>query len=177
MDAHKGKPLVVLVKTESVNIFANPIAGRGLGKAIAGRLSARLSADGYAVRTWFDPPAELTADAASGDVRAAIIVGGDGTLRAVTQRLLALGSDLPPLLPVPLGTANLMARHLGYKWDDDSLEPGVSDAIASLRIKTLDMATANGQLFLLIAGIGFDASVVHELDKMRKGPIKLSQLS
>ena len=57
------KPLFVLVIVESVNIFANPIAGRGKGQSIAQRLATRLQADGLAVRTFFDPPASLTADA------------------------------------------------------------------------------------------------------------------
>ena len=35
-------------------IFANPIAGRGRGHAIARRLEARLISEGYAVHTYLD---------------------------------------------------------------------------------------------------------------------------
>ena len=35
----------------------------------------------------------------------------------------------------------------------------------------LDAARANGRLFLLMAGVGLDATVVHELDRVRRGSI------
>ena len=165
------------MNVESVNIFANPVAGRWQGKAIAHRLESRLRADGYAVTTSFDRPDDISANAIGDSTRAIIVIGGDGTLRAVAGRIMSLRGDIPPLLPVPLGTANLMFRHLGFKWDDDGLEDGVSDAIRQLRIRTVDAATGNGALFLLMAGIGFDAQVVHDLDRIRTGPIhKLSYL-
>src|SRR5207248_684662 len=105
-----------------VLIFANPIAGRGLGLNIARRLERRLRADGYDVHLLLKradsiKPADLPSDA-----RAAIVIGGDGTLRTVANRLCAgCATDErdstdatpsavvgPPLLVVPLGTANLM---------------------------------------------------------------------
>ena len=64
-----------------------------------------------------------------------------------------------------------MGQHLGIDWNEKTLEAGVSDAIRQLKIRTLDAATANGELFLLMAGVGFDAQVVHELDRIRTGPI------
>jgi diacylglycerol kinase family enzyme len=162
------------VSVETVNIFANPIAGRGRGKWTAQRLERRLRADGYAVRTALDRPEELTEAWTEGEIRAAVIIGGDGTLRTVASRLLALRGEMPPLLPVPFGTANLMGQHLGIDWNERTLEAGVSDAVRRLHIRTLDAATANGQLFLLMAGVGFDAQVVHELDRIRKGPINMA---
>lgn len=43
-----------------------------------------------------------------------LAVGGDGTLRTVVSALLAaLPGELPPIGVVPLGTANLMAQHVG----------------------------------------------------------------
>ena len=41
---------------DEVLIFANPIAGRGRGKAIALRLDARLRAEGYDVRLLLKKP-------------------------------------------------------------------------------------------------------------------------
>ncbi len=158
---------------ESVNIFANPIAGRGRGKAIAQRLEQRLKADGYTVITSFQRPDSMPPDIVSGNTRAVIVIGGDGTLRSVAGRLLDLNTPVPPLLPIPLGTANLMVRHLGFRWEDEFLEDHVSEAILTRRIRSLDAATANGKLFLLMAGIGFDAHVVHELDRIRQGPINM----
>ena len=97
-----------------VLIFANLIAGRGRGGKIAAALAGRLTADGYEVRTITDHPAAAPLGEALSDgrTRAAVAVGGDGTLRAVAARLLAADRP-PPLLAVPLGTANLMGQHLG----------------------------------------------------------------
>lgn len=161
---------------DEVFIFANPIAGRGRGKRIAERLAQRLRADGWAVRLSHKRPDTFGAADAAGPLRAAVVIGGDGTLRAIADVFLALrgGADVPPLLHVPLGTANLMARHLGYLWTDDvETENAVSAAIRGLRVRHLDSGVANGRLFLLMAGVGFDAHVVHELNRLRTGPIHL----
>jgi diacylglycerol kinase (ATP) len=158
---------------EEIFIFANPIAGRGKGRRIAERLAKRLRADGFRVRTAFDRPDSLDASAVAGPVRAAIVIGGDGTLRAVTDRLLELRGDVPPILPVPLGTANLMVRHLGFRWEDATLEETASTAIRLKQIIELDAGRANGKLFLLMVGVGIDGKVVHELDRMRRGPISM----
>lgn len=160
--------------SQRILIFANPIAGRGRGGTIARRVSQRLRLEGYEVITFTDRPESLPDNLIDGPVRAAVVIGGDGTLRAVAERLFlrgdAGGAEVP-LLIIPLGTANLMYRHLGLAWNDDHLDREVSQTIAAGRIARIDTARANGRLFLLMAGIGFDAHVVHELDKIRKGPI------
>jgi len=163
---------------QSVLLFANPIAGRGRGKRIAVELRRALSGAGYDVRTALDHPESID-DAAlhdAGDIRAAIAVGGDGTLRGVAQRLFeSFPHDrIPPLLVVPLGTANLMGKHLGLDWKDQTLPDQVVAAIATRNVAQLDAATANGRLFLLMAGVGIDAHIVHELDRIRTGPIDIT---
>jgi diacylglycerol kinase (ATP) len=163
---------------ESVLMFANPIAGRGRGKRIAAVLRRRLAGDGYRVGAFLERP-DQTPDVSlplDPPPRAVIAVGGDGTLRGVAQRLLErYGPEaLPPILVVPLGTANLMGKHLGVNWQDATLPQRVSDAIAQRRIVRLDAATANGKPFLLMAGIGIDAHIVHELDRSRSGPIDIT---
>jgi len=159
-----------------VLIFANPIAGSGRGRTIANTLRKRLMGRGVDVRIFFDRVTDIDPD----DVRrepnlAAITVGGDGTLRGVAEFLLhTLGAEtLPPLVVVPLGTANLMRQHLNLDWNAAEIDR----AIDQRRIRHLDAARANGQLFLLMAGVGIDAAIVHALDRIRSGPInKLSYL-
>lgn len=158
-----------------VLIFANPIAGRGLGEAIAYRVRDGLAAGRYDARMWLLPPTELTGKDLPPDVTAAVAIGGDGTVRSVAERLynlaLAAGREAPPLLIVPLGTANLMVRHLGIDWDDQHLESQVTSAIRHGQTVWIDAARCNGSLFLLMVGVGFDAAVVHELSRVRRGPI------
>ena len=172
---------------ERVFILANPIAGRGEGASIAHRLRDRLHRAGLDVEIFFEPPDCFELARLGRNTRAAVVIGGDGTLRAVAHRLFLdpcqpqssgplQGSPPaePPLLIVPLGTANLMGRHLGIRWDQGSVEEQVAQAIARHRVVRLDTARANDRLFLLMAGVGFDAHVVHELDRLRRGPINIA---
>jgi diacylglycerol kinase family enzyme len=117
-----------------------------------------------------------------GSTAAAISIGGDGTLRGVAELLIrsfavAEGRSpdcIPPLLVVPLGTANLMGKHLGVDWHRRRFEESVLDAIRRRQTVLLDAARANGKPFLLMAGVGIDAAVVHQLARIRKGPIDLT---
>jgi diacylglycerol kinase family enzyme len=105
--------------------------------------------------------------------KAAIVIGGDGTLRTVARRVITENppGDKIPILIVPMGTANLMGKHLGIKWTRKNLETEVLRALEYGHVVRLDAATANGVLFLLMAGVGIDGHVVHELERVRNGPI------
>lgn len=59
------------------------------------------------------------------DGRRPVVVGGDGSLHLIVNRLLALGLEEVPLGLVPLGTGNDLARGLGLP-----LEPAEAAAIA-----------------------------------------------
>ncbi len=182
------------MKKEQVLIFANPIAGRGKARRIAGVLEEALAARGYGVKVFFNKPVGEqehaheyvgVAPAQLSRIKAAIVIGGDGTLRGVAQwaidsafpseeAMCASGelAKLPyPLLIVPMGTANLMGKHLGVHWSDGNIGEEVAEALSEGRVAHLDVARTNGGIFLLMAGVGFDAWVVHELDRIRDGPI------
>ncbi len=175
---------------EQVLIFANPIAGRGKAKRITGVLEEALRARGYGVKVFLSKPNEAEhaheyMGTAPGRIRAAVVIGGDGTLRGVAQwaidsafpseeAMCASGelANLPyPLLIVPMGTANLMGKHLGVHWSDENIGEEVAQALEAGKVRHLDVARTNGGIFLLMAGVGFDAWVVHELDRVRDGPI------
>lgn len=160
---------------ETILIFANPIAGRGRGKAIAERLASRLRRDGFEAQLVLERCDLVAKDKLPAGARAAIAIGGDGTVRGVAWRLYELfGGDMPPLLVVPMGTANLLGRHLGTYWPDRVLIARAADTIRNGRVLQIDAARANKELFLLMAGVGLDAKVVHELDRIRSGPIDLT---
>jgi diacylglycerol kinase (ATP) len=160
---------------ETVLIFANPIAGRGMGKAIAQRVAARLKRDGFDPRLVLERCDRVPREHLVEDAHAAVAIGGDGTVRGVARRLYELfGGDMPPLLVIPMGTANLLGRHLGTWWADRDMPANASATIRGRKILHLDAAQANEELFLLMAGVGLDAKVVHELDRIRSGPIDLT---
>ena len=97
-----------------------------------------------------------------------------GRCCAVAGRCLDAGGNIPALLPVPMGTANLMGRHLGIQWQAADLGPRIVQSLQRATISMLDAAEANGQLFLLMAGVGIDGQIVHELDRLRRGPISFA---
>ena len=163
---------------KDVLIFANPIAGRGRGRVYAERIAGRLAAEGYRATLFLERADQVKPEQLDSPAAAAVVIGGDGTVRAVARQLYRLEKqqqeDGPPLLIVPMGTANLLGRHLGLQWDERNLPARVVDAVRRHRVVHLDTACANNELFLLMAGIGIDAGVVHELDRIRDGPIQLA---
>ncbi len=156
-------------------IFANPIAGKGRGAALAERIARRLAAEGLDARVELSRPDDDALAAMDlPSARAVVVIGGDGTLRAVASKVMRHCPGTPPaLLVAPMGTANLMGRHLGLSWGDKKASERIAAAILGGRIVELDAAECNGELFLLMAGAGIDAHIVHELDRMRRGPINL----
>jgi diacylglycerol kinase (ATP) len=170
---------------QKVVIFANPIAGRGKGRLLADRLKERFEHEGWAVRQAFDRPDTVSQDTLT-DATAVVSIGGDGTLRSVVERVTDGGkSEGPGVLVVPMGTANLMGRHLGIGLGEQGLEDRAVATIRARRIVHLDVARvrpmsnvksqmSNGRderLFLLMVGVGIDGAIVHALDRVRRGPI------
>ena len=70
---------------EHALIFANPIAGRGQGKAIALELANHLRKAGYGVELFLVKADSVGWDPSGRSIRGAIVIGGDGTLRGVAQ--------------------------------------------------------------------------------------------
>ena len=92
-----------------------------------------------------------------------VAAGGDGTLSLAAK---TVGADVP-LVPMPLGTENLLARHFGQ-------QPGADAVFSSIRFGKpfrLDAGMANGQPFLIMASCGFDAEVVRGMHLTRGGHI------
>ena len=154
----------------SVLIFANLTAGRGRARRIAEELAGQFKQRGYTATLLTDRADGIQRGTIDRRAAAAIVIGGDGTLRQVAQRLHER-TPIPPLLVVPMGTANLMGKHLGIRWKTAHLADQLQRAIEHGKRVQLDCAKANGELFLLMAGVGLDAKVVHELSRIRSGPI------
>ncbi len=160
-----------------VLIFANPLSGRGRGIALLTSILPAIVERGLDVEACVEHAAQF--DVMSDDatkLHSVIVIGGDGTLRSVVERLgHLLGYDnIPPILFIGLGTANLMQRHLQLSYPrDEALAPYVADLVERRRTTRIDVGEANGRLFLLMASCGFDAAVVHALAEVRTGPITL----
>jgi diacylglycerol kinase family enzyme len=149
-----------------VLIGFNPRAGAQNRQAIVDELSRRLMTMGYQPVVYHEVE-RLTGAArealAAGDLRGVVAAGGDGTFRLIADRT----PPGTPLLVLPLGTENLLARYLGLTADPLQLAQIIDDGC----LARFDAGCANHSLFTLMAGCGFDADVVRRLHKERRGHI------
>jgi YegS/Rv2252/BmrU family lipid kinase len=91
-----------------------------------------------------------------------VAVGGDGTINEVIQELVGSETALGVL---PCGTVNVWAREVGIPLDS----MGACNVLVNGQIRRIDLGLINDHYFLLMAGIGWDAEVTHEVEKK---PIK-----
>ncbi len=93
-----------------------------------------------------------------------VAAGGDGTINEVLNGIHARGDDCA-LAILPLGTANVLARELAI--NPKSVEQIVS-TIAHGPPRAISLGQANGRGFVMMAGVGFDAHVVANVDSRIK---------
>jgi YegS/Rv2252/BmrU family lipid kinase len=137
----------------------NPVARRM--QADRGRLLQRvlsgLSSEGIEVQSApTSGPGDATRlarEAVAAHCEVVIACGGDGTVNEVVGGIA--GSDVPVLV-VPGGTSNVLARELGLPRD-------LSECVSLLRkgvIRRISLGQAGERRFILMAGIGVDAGIV-----------------
>ncbi len=118
--------------------------------------------------------AELAA-AARGDL--VIVLGGDGSINEVVNGVMSRDGTGPPGGPpgggkpliavIPGGGANVFARALGLPVDAAAAISRVREVIAAGRYRTIGLGLAGDRYFTFSAGLGFDAEVVGEVDRLR----------
>ncbi|MDH4179445.1 MAG: diacylglycerol kinase family protein, partial [Armatimonadota bacterium] len=144
-------------------MVANPHAAGGRGRVSLDQIRRRLSAAGL--------DAQLVEAAGHAEVAPAlgdalrhespeqvrvIVAGGDGTINAALPALI--GTSFP-MAVLPVGSVNVLAREMG-------IPPAIEEAIAVAaggRLRRIDLGAADGRPFALMAGLGFDAAVVHSV--------------
>ena len=90
-----------------------------------------------------------------------MVAGGDGTINEVAN---GLGGRAIPLAVIPFGTANVLATEIGMPRGARA----VASVIADGTVRTVHAGIANRRLFLLMAGVGFDAHVVKAMNPALK---------
>jgi diacylglycerol kinase family enzyme len=132
---------------------------------------------GWATPTWYETTAD---DPGEGQTRAAVragadvvcAFGGDGTVRVVGSTLAGTGV---PLGVIPAGTGNLLARNLSLPLD---LHSAVRVALSGRDMPidvgrcSLDVTGEDEQprelAFLVMAGLGFDAAIMADVQDAMK---------
>ncbi|QDT03733.1 Putative lipid kinase BmrU [Rubripirellula lacrimiformis] len=151
-----------------VVIFTSPNAGTGAGRQQLPRLVDRLR-EHHVRSTIVDSVAQLVAAVDGSPNPIVVAAGGDGTLSLACE---SIGADVP-IVPMPMGTENLLAKHFGHR----SAADAVLETIRFGREVRLDVGQANGKPFLIMATCGFDAEVVRGMHLTRRGHIhRLSYL-
>jgi diacylglycerol kinase (ATP) len=104
------------------------------------------------VRSW-PPRLDPAREAVRSGVDLVLASGGDGTVTACAGGVAGSGI---PLGVLACGTGNLLARNLGLPL---SLDEALTVALTGSE-RRLDVGTANGRPFVVMAGIGFDAAML-----------------
>jgi diacylglycerol kinase family enzyme len=151
---------------QRVIVSLNPKAGARGGEPLAKELVERLEALGIESKLTsdLDEVVDLTTRwGDEGSLRAVVAGGGDGTV-GLLANLLPAGA---PLSILPLGTENLLSRHLGIR----PCAEQAAEVISVGQGVRMDAGEADGRLFLSMLGVGLDADVVRRLDAGRSGHI------
>ena len=150
--------------TMRVLVIANPVSGRERTSTIVRQFVACVKKRGHTVEVKFtnEPhDASQIASRISPDFDRLLIAGGDGTINEV---LNAADSDrLPPILVLPTGTANILAREL-------SLPRGVTRLARLMengQVRNIDIGLVNERKILLLVSSGFDALVTRHIKANR----------
>ena len=148
-------------------LLANPTSGGGKGERIKAKVTRSLlekeiqfldiSGSSYESATVsLESALKLHPEAES-----LILVGGDGLVHLAIQKLAGTGI---PVLLVPAGTGNDLARALGL----DLSQPENSLELLQAKSPTsIDLGISNGEYFADILSTGFDSVVNERANRMR----------
>jgi diacylglycerol kinase (ATP) len=151
-----------------LQIIYNPAAGgrsRDLSSELAG-IFAGLDTD-IELRPTMSPghAVTLARESAASGVKRIVIAGGDGTVNEAINGLAGSGTEMAVL---PLGTANVLALELDIPTD---LRRAAELAVAS-DASSVDLGLADERYFILMAGVGFDALVIKNINPLLKRAIR-----
>ena len=149
-------------------IAYNPNAGRFPSRMLTERARHVLSQFGWQLSLKQtlsgDHTTQLARQAADEGLDAFFIAGGDGS---VNQAMMGLVGSDTALGVLPCGTANVWAQELGLpglSWTRWMALEESARRLASAKVCKVDIGLCNQRPFLLWAGVGLDAFVVHHLE-------------
>jgi diacylglycerol kinase family enzyme len=169
MSMSKANNRVSYLSGEATDVLvsANPKAGARSRRAVVEQVVEELTGLGYRAEVFTDIDRlseTATERLANGSLRAVVAAGGDGTVSLVVNRT---PPDVP-VMAIPFGTESLLARYLKVTANPG----GICRVIQRGAVVRLDAGQANGHIFLLMVGCGFDAEVVRRLHQQRGGHIR-----
>lgn len=156
----------------SAYIIYNPIAGRYPSWILTERAAEVLRKEGWDIQLEQTQSTEhlvkLAERAVAASVDVLFIVGGDGSINTALPALINTGTALGVL---PAGTANVWAQELGLPgltWTRIMALEESARLLAHGQIRKVDIGLCNEKPFLLWAGIGLDAFIVHRIEPRQR---------
>ncbi|UTT63667.1 diacylglycerol/lipid kinase family protein [Microcella humidisoli] len=137
-------------------------------EALRAAVAAAEEEAGWAPSLWLetsvdDPGQGRAREAIAARVTAVLTAGGDGTVRAVAEGMLDSGI---PIVLIPSGTGNLLARNLGLSLGklSDSLTTAVTGVDQAIDVGIAELTRDDGSVerhaFVVMVGIGLDAKMI-----------------
>jgi len=179
--------LVAPMSIRKATLISNPKTGRYASRRLRPiqELASNLESLGIAVDLKLTAgPGEATqiaAKAARNGSSDIIVAGGDGTINEAIQ---GLAGTKARLAIIPRGTANVLAHELGLPLDDaQAVAVAAQGKTRKIYLGlAIDEVTNESRHFVLMAGIGLDASVVRRVQpslkkRIGKGAFWISGLS
>ena len=109
----------------------------------------------------------MTKQAVAEQVDLVVGAGGDGTIRYVADGLAHSGI---PMVLVPAGTGNLLARNLDLPLEEvDAIEVALDGQVRLVDLVRITVDDRRPEHFAVMAGIGVDAMMMDETDEDLKG--------
>jgi diacylglycerol kinase family enzyme len=99
-----------------------------------------------------------------------VALGGDGTVNEVINGLLTDGphAGVPSLGIVPAGSTNVFVRALGIPNDPIEATGALLEGLRTGDRRAVSMGVADERYFCFAAGLGFDAAIVHGVERKRR---------
>jgi YegS/Rv2252/BmrU family lipid kinase len=149
-------------------IIYNPTAGRFPSRLLCERAAKVLEKNGWLIfleqSCSGEHITELAHMAARDGLDAIFVAGGDGS---INRALVGIAGSDTALGVLPCGTANVWAQELGLPgltWARWAALEESAHKLANARVERADIGVCNGRPFLLWAGVGLDAFIVHRIE-------------
>jgi diacylglycerol kinase (ATP) len=149
-------------------IAYNPTAGRYPSRILVERAAAILEKHGWTLELVRTEGGEhiraLAHQAAEQDLDAFFMAGGDGSLNWALQGLIGRRTALAVL---PCGSSNVWSQELGLpglSWTRWGALEESANRLAEGYVRCVDIGQSGEHPFLLWAGVGLDAFVIHRIE-------------
>jgi diacylglycerol kinase family enzyme len=99
-----------------------------------------------------------------------IVLGGDGAINEAVNGIMGRPSETgaaPLLAVIPGGGGNVFAQALGLPVDAAAAIARIREVIEAGRYRTIGLGLAGDRYFTFSAGLGMDAEVVREVERLR----------